>query len=97
MKIRKNYGIIYRAFLFDGRSYIGQTTQSLEKRKNCHFRKSKKDQTHFANALRKYGKQFIWEILEECQNKKSLNLAECKWIDYFHSIENGFNLKTGGR
>lgn len=42
------------------------------------------------------GSLFIWEILEECLDKETLDLAECKWINKFNSIENGFNLQTGG-
>lgn len=58
---------------------------------------SKQRNTHFANALQKYGfDSFTWEVLEECDSKEELDLSEIKWIKYFQSVENGFNLKDGG-
>ena len=94
------YGIVYRAFLIeDNKSYVGQTIKSFDNRINQHrcLSKNINDTRHFYNAIRKYEwNNFQWEILEECYNKVELDNAEKKWINYFDSIENGFNLKEGG-
>jgi len=98
--MKQIYGIIYRASLnYDGRCYVGQTTFSLNERKQEHFKNFKRlsDTRHFYCALRQYGfENFEWYELEKCFNKEELDLAERKWIKYFDSIENGFNLKEGG-
>lgn len=92
-----SYGIVYRAYLKDERSYVGQTTRSLRERMHVHRCIAKSINTHFANAIKRYGMEaFKWEILQECPNQKSLDAAERQWIKHYDSIESGFNLKTGG-
>lgn len=92
----KIYGIIYRAYLKDGRSYIGQTTRKLNIRISEHKSSCKYKKFHFQRAIKKYGfDSFNWEILEYCLSLDMLNKAEIYWSIYFKSIENGFNLKVG--
>lgn len=91
------YGIIYRAYIEDGRSYIGQTVKKLQRRINEHKCNSKKPKFHFHNAIAKYGiDTFKWEVLQECESLEELNNAEVYWINKFNSIENGFNHREGG-
>lgn len=95
------YGIIYRAFLEDGRGYIGQTIKTINKRIREHKCNSKNvnDARHFYNAIRKYGfNNFKWEILEECYSEEKLNLGEEQWINYFDykNRDKGFNLQDAG-
>lgn len=93
----QTYGIIYRATFEDGRSYIGQTTKSLEKRQRQHKSVSNKPKYHFHRALQKYGfDKFSWETLQECSSIEELNEAEVYWIKFHDSIDNGFNNRTGG-
>lgn len=93
----KTYGIIYRAFLEDGRSYIGQTINSLKQRISEHKSATKYHKYHFQRALVLYGfDSFKWEILEYCNSREELNNSEIKWISFYNSIEAGFNLKKGG-
>ncbi len=94
------YGIIYRAFLEDGRSYVGQTINTFEDRKNKHkllAENSRNDCRHFYRAMRKYGfDSFMWEILDSAESKEELDLKEIQYIEKLNSIKNGFNIRTGG-
>ena len=94
--------IIYKVTNLENQKiYIGQTINSLEHRKNGHYRDancSKKKNTYFHNALLKYPKDsFIWEEIETCQTKEELDKREQYWISYYKSNEIGYNLKAGGQ
>ena len=98
-------GIIYCATnKINGKKYIGKSKQSLEKRKQRHFQKSKlkdKKNIYFRNAIRKYGiNGFSWEIIEECE-EENLNQKEIIYIFQYHTYINdpkcnGYNMTTGG-
>jgi group I intron endonuclease len=95
------YGIIYKATnTINNKSYIGQTTRTLEKRISDHSAASKNTKhRYFTNAIKKYGiTNFNWQILEQCKTKEELDLAEIKWIEHFNTLNEdfGYNLKTGG-
>ena len=48
--------------------------------------------THFARAIRKYGKDnFIIEVIDEANEQNELNRKEQYWIQYYNSIDNGYN------
>lgn len=86
-----------------GRRYVGLTSQTVEKRWKNHVHAAKsangKNCFHFANAIRKYGKDaFIHEVLEVCLDLDQANLAEEWWIRKLDSRNplKGFNLKQGG-
>ena len=86
------------------RRYVGLTKLSMMKRWNrhvyCAMRSAKGTGTsHFANAIRKYGKDaFSHEVLETCTDLESANAAEQKWISRHdtRNPERGFNLTPGG-
>lgn len=87
-------GIIYRAYLPSGISYIGQT-KDLQARIKKHWA-SRNDKKIFHNALKFFGRDaFVWEVLEVC-DIDDLNDREIYWINYFESFECGFNHDTGG-
>lgn len=95
------YGIIYKVINQQNKKiYIGQTVQTLAERKNKHYYKARQMNeynTHFINALRKYPKEsFIWEVIDEAQSQDELNNKEKYWINYYNSIEKGYNTKNGG-
>ena len=101
------YGIIYKATFPNGKIYIGQTTRTLEQRKNEHYKSSKneKDACYkypFYCAIRKYNwNNLKWEIIDIGNNKKELDEKEIYWIEYYHSYvgftnANGYNLTLGG-
>lgn len=96
--------IIYKATnLINNKTYIGQTTNTLEFRKQQHFREtksSKKTNTYFHNALQKYGfDNFSFEIIDTADSIESLNEKEIYWIDFYHSTDKscGYNLDSGGK
>jgi group I intron endonuclease len=89
-------GIIYAHInKINGKAYIGQTIQTLQKRwgKGSEYSTC----THFYNAIQKYGwDNFEHKILECGLNESDLNERERYWIQYYNSIENGYNLREGG-
>jgi len=91
--------IIYKVVnAINGKCYIGQTTQSLGKRKVGHKFETKNGTTYFSNALRKYGfKNFKWEVIEECDDKEQLDEMEFHYIKQYNSFKpEGYNLTLGG-
>lgn len=87
-----------------GRRYVGLTKKTFLQRWNQHVytankTKSGKGFSHFANAIRKYGKDaFSHEVLETCASLEVANLAEECWIELFdtRNPREGFNLTKGG-
>lgn len=84
----------------NGKSYIGQTIRSLEKRKREHITDAlndNKNSMYFHKAIRKYGQDnFDWEILYECGNMEDLNKLEIYYIKLYNTYNNGYNLNAGG-
>ncbi len=102
------FGIIYKATFPNGKVYIGQTRQTLERRKENHlryFKKKKENKNNyvFYRAINKYGFDNItWETIDYAKDQKELNEKECYWIDYYKSyikFENcqGYNMTLGGQ
>lgn len=96
--------IIYKATnLINGKIYIGQTTQTLEKRKKQHknsIKYAKSKCRVFARALKKYGvENFSWSIVDIANSIEELNAKESYWIQKLDTIVDhgkGYNLNTGG-
>jgi group I intron endonuclease len=96
--------IIYKVTnKINGKSYIGQTTQTLPKRKKEHIKsafRSKDGKNYFHWALVEYGKEnFEWTVLEACNNKNELNDREKFYIEKFRTNLNdtGYNGTQGGQ
>lgn len=69
--------------------YIGQTAEILSDRKAKHYyiARTRKDNTHFHNALRKYDRLvFEWDILEDNVSVEDLDDTEKFWISYYKYI-----------
>ena len=81
---KKMYGIVYKVTcLINNKVYIGQTTQSLEERKCCHYSHMKNENvsSNFLKALRKYDNiNFKWEIIDYANNKQELDDKEQNYI-----------------
>ena len=74
--------------------YIGQTIRPVKDRFHRHINDALNNNldTHFARAIRKYGKDsFIIEIIDEATNQIELNQKEQYWIQYYDSIQDGYN------
>ena len=96
--------IIYKATnKLNGKIYIGQTINTLEFRKDQHFRDArctKKKTTYFHNAIKKYGAEnFAFEEIDSANNLEELNQKERYWIKFYSSNnkEFGYNLDSGGK
>ena len=94
--------IIYKATSkTTGKVYIGQTHQTLEKRKSQHRSRAMTNYdptNHFHNAIRKYGfSDFDFQIVEDnITNDEELNTKEKYWIEYYNSYYDGYNSTLGG-
>ena len=84
--------------LINNKKYIGQSktiSQRIRQHKpnldtNTHHNR------YLQRAWNKYGKgNFTFNVLCEC-SEKELNNKEIYFINFYDSIENGYNLKTGG-
>ena len=88
--------VIYKATnKINSKSYIGQTTNTLDHRKSQHtYCKN----TYFSMSLKKHGKNnFIWEVIEECNSKEELDEMEFHYIKQYNTKRpNGYNLTDGG-
>jgi len=94
------YGIIYKIEnKLNGNIYIGQTTQSLKKRKIQHISNSNKTKRNMSisKALNKYGPNyFSWKKIYECNSPDELDKKEIYYIKHYNSYKNGYNSTTGG-
>lgn len=90
-------GIIYQAFnKISQKSYIGQTTKSLHKRKNQHYISTTAYKYKFSNALNKYKEEdWDWRILAEVEIDK-LDEYEIFFINDLDTYKNGYNSTVGG-
>lgn len=92
-------GVIYKATFSNGKCYIGQTSRTLEIRKQDHKNSYKRVDRNvpFYSAIRKYGwKDIIWEVIEEVPDNQ-LNEREIYWIDFYNSYgKDGYNATKGG-
>ena len=93
--------IIYKSTnKINGKVYIGQTTQTLEKRIKGHIKESRIDNNRpFMLSINKYGSDnFTFEIIDTSNNIDELNEKEIYWIDFYNSISpNGYNITGGGQ
>ena len=90
-------GIIYcYKNKINGKRYIGQTINP-QQRKSAHISDSTHIDTKFYRAVRKYGwDNFEYEILAESEDRNELDKLEVDFIKSFNSIENGYNIRSGG-
>lgn len=94
-----NMGIIYKAVnKITGKTYVGATRYSLDKRWNEHVRSSEttENRSKFHKAIRKYGDEnFDVEVIEEVPNDM-LAEREVANICHYDSYYNGYNSTLGG-
>lgn len=84
----------------NNKAYIGQSI-CIEKRWKNHIITSTNPHDEGYNyplyrAFRKYGiDNFNFEIIEEC-SQDQLNTRECYWIQFYNTLEGGYNQTEGG-
>lgn len=85
--------------LINGKSYVGKTSFSIEKRFQEHCQDAlRNDREHrpLYSAFNKYGVQnFNIELIEECEDDVS-SLREQYWIGFYQTYSNGYNATLGG-
>lgn len=87
---------IYKLTSPSGKSYIGQS-RDIIMRFRGHKSDTKRKHQKLYYGIRKYGyENFTKEILEEC-SMDVLDKREVYWIDYYDSINNGYNCDVGGQ
>ena len=81
--------------LVNGKIYVGQTKQSIEKR----FLQYSYANSLLGQAIRKFGvENFTIEIIEECENQQQLNEREIFLIAKLNcKVPNSYNVADGGR
>lgn len=78
----------------NGKPYVGQTKQSIEKR----FLQHSKANSPLGQAMRRCGlENFTIEVIEECETPEQARERERLWIKVLKSkIPNGYNRSSGG-
>lgn len=96
-KPKRGHGFIYKYTSPSGKSYIGQTVQSLSNRAG-HNGKNYFGCKYFWKAIQKYGwNNFYVEILGEFLIEE-LNYQERRFIEIFNTLApNGYNIQIGGQ
>lgn len=91
-------GFIYKITnIINNQCYIGQTVQTIEKRFEQHKRNKNYDyfkHLELYEAFNKFGVENF--LIEELEETEDLNEAEQKWIKYYDSFNNGYNMTIGG-
>ena len=89
---------VYRHLFPNGKSYIGITCTSLEKRFGLNGSGYARHQRKMYRAIQKYGWNNIkHEIIERDINSlEEANSREQYWIKYYDSFYNGYNSTFGG-
>ena len=82
----------------NGKVYIGQTTKLLSERFQAHVNAAKSGSNlKLSRAIRKYGKEsFVISEIDSAETKEELNLKEIYWIDFYDSLNSGYNMTLGG-
>lgn len=99
MKDEKQY-IVYKITCdVNGKVYIGQTYETIDKRFKRHMNFAHKDERSewikFSRAIRKYGvEHFYIEQIEECHSQEELDEREWYWINHYDAVRTGYNSKN---
>ncbi len=101
---KKDSNTVYLAKSPSGKFYVGQTLYSLDKRRKMHeydagYEKNKGITTvPFHLALNKHGfAKFEWVTLKDNLTANDADRLERFYIQHYDSIDNGYNLTTGGK
>lgn len=90
--------LIYEAYnIKNGKSYIGLTTTTLERRKSQHLRSAKSgSKRHFHKAIRKHGEgAFEWGVVATCTTLEQMYFLEETIIALYEDWQT-YNISAGG-
>lgn len=88
---------LYKAVSPSNKIYIGITCETLADRISKHLYTSKKSNTKFSKAIRKYGINNIrFEILLENLDKTLAIAKEIEYINKYDTFKTGYNSTKGG-
>lgn len=92
-------GLIYLAYnKITNKSYIGQTTKTLEYRKNQHLTRTIKTTTKFGRALQLYSyDKWDWIVIKDNIPKDKLDYEEMFYIKALSTFSKGYNSTGGGQ
>ena len=77
-----------------GKCYIGQTTRSFTLRWWEHIKSS--DGNKFHSEMQETDiTDWTFEVIEVCKDKDVLDKRESHWINFYNSVEDGFNSTKG--
>ncbi|MEY9867273.1 group I intron endonuclease [Peribacillus sp. B2I2] len=82
-----------------GRGGTNEASLNRRKRQHKHTALTKKSQTFFAKAIRKYGwESFVWGVIDTGTSNDELIEKEKYWVRYYQSNNEkfGYNLTEGG-
>lgn len=104
MKPQNYTGLIYLIVnVVNNKKYVGQTVQNIKDRFWSHCAKNSKC-PKLRNAIQKYGKEnfkIITLKVFACSDfetlHKQLDYWETWYIEYYHSVEQGYNCSGGGQ
>jgi group I intron endonuclease len=81
----------------NGKKYVGITIQPVEKRFRRHINDSKYGVYPLHRAISKYGEDnFSLEVVDESETIEDLWSKEKQWIAKLNTMEEGYNLSSGG-
>lgn len=91
--------LIYRATSPSGKIYVGLTCNSLKRRIQHHLSEAARGGRFvFHAALRKYGSEIVWDVLEEVRSYQEACEREHHWVMLLeaHVAGKGYNGTLGG-
>ena len=89
-------GVVYLIIFPNTKKYVGITSTSFEERKKGHLSHMNTSKLPVYNALKKYGNQVKWEVIDRADNWDELCRLEKSYIIKYDSLKNGYNLTAGG-
>lgn len=82
---------IYKITSPSGRSYIGKTVNAKKR-----WAEHSKSNLPIGYAIRKYGDKMVYEVVDTCDSHEEANILERRYISYYDTLKQGYNLTEGG-
>lgn len=80
--------------IINNKVYIG-LTNDWKRRKREHFNGSK-IKCYIDKEISQNPKNFIFEVIDQCESREEIEQKEIYWISYYNSYKEGYNKTTGG-